>query len=246
MAELDTGFVKRTIPFGELGSWAPKFDDSQLIPRERWSQLIVELGDDTLSNKIKKQQKKGKMNALDQGQTQYCWASAPVNCVRIHHMLTRNKVLDLSPASVAATIKNYQNLQGNAAEALRFIAERGVAPSSEWENYLYDDRSLNIDNTTAADHKVTKWWDLDPGSIFDQLATCLLNLLPVAVGYDDFMGRPGFGHEVTAVDLVDFGGGQFGIRIWNSYGDGWEEGGFCVLNPFHAIPQDAVAVAWAQ
>ena len=70
---------------------------------------------------------------------------------------------------------------------------------------------------------------------FDQLATCLLSGIPVAIGLN------WWSHEVTAMDLVETSPGVFGVRIWNSWGDGWEDRGMAVLSQSKATPDDAVA-----
>ncbi|MBI2807907.1 MAG: hypothetical protein HYX68_23230 [Planctomycetes bacterium] len=175
------------------------------------------------------------MKSLDQDGTNYCWANGPVNCVRVIRAVNGQPFVDLSPASVAAPFTHYRNEGGFGTDALRYIVEHGVASTEFWPANAIDPRFDTPEmRKNAAKHRVTEWYDLRPGN-FDQLATCLLLGFPVAVGYN------WWGHEVTALDLVETSPGVFGVRIWNSWGDSWSERGMAVLSESKGTPDDAVA-----
>src|SRR5206468_3151790 len=123
----------------------------------------------------------------------------------------------------------------------------------------------------AALHKVTAGWvDLasapyDRNLTFDQVGTLLLSNVPVVSDYN------WWGHSVCAMDLVngtqmrdntrdpssgkkaalrvfdeiwgmnDPVTGGYGVRILNSWGDGWSDHGMGLLSSSKAVPNGAVA-----
>jgi len=48
-------------------------------------------------------------------------------------------------------------------------------------------------------------------------------------------------HSVAGLDPEEVEPGSFGIRIWNSWTDGWSENGTAVLRGDKALPNGAVA-----
>jgi hypothetical protein len=232
--QLGRGLIPRdfeAVPHGSM-AFAPAFDQPN-IPRSQWPSMIraMEASQSRLSDVVRG----AGLASLHQGSTNYCWANAPVNCVRVIRAMNNQPPVDLSPASVAAPIKHYQNLGGFGPEALKFIVTNGIAETSFWPANAIDRRFDTPEmRANALRHKVSEWYDLLPRN-FDQLATCLLMGFPVAVGYDWWR------HEVTALDLVEVTPGKFGVRIWNSWGDTWSEQGMAVLVEQQGTPDDAVA-----
>jgi hypothetical protein len=136
---------------------------------------------------------------------------------------------------VAAPIKSYRNHGGWGSQALEYIIEKGIVPVEQWpanaiSRKYYTDENLEI----AEDFKVTEWYDLEPRN-FGELMTCLLLRIPVAVGYN------WWSHEVSAIDPVALGNGDYGVRIRNSWGMGYGTDGYAVLAERKATPDDAVA-----
>ena len=204
-----------------------------IIPRGEWSGRIKEL--EKAQARLSDIVRAANMPSLNQNGTKYCWANAPVNCVRIIRAVNNQPFVELSPASVAARFTNYQNVGGFGTDALKFIVDNGVCSTALWPANAIDQQfDTQASRANAAQHKVTEWLDLKPRS-FDQLATFLLLGFPVAVGYNWWE------HEVTALDLVETSPGVFGVRIWNSWGDSWSDRGMAVLSESRGTPDDAVA-----
>lgn len=162
-----------------------------------------------------------------------CWINAPVHAMEITRLLQGQQHVSLSPASCGAIIKNFRNVGGWGTEGLRFLAEHGAVPSAVWPDNSIDRR---YDNATSRNHrqyyKATEWWELRPRSL-DELMTCLLLRMPVAVGLN------WWGHEVLAVHPVKKNG-QYGYVIDNSWGTSWGDNGRGILLGDKAVPDDAV------
>lgn len=219
------------VPFGSM-PFAAKFD-LPVIDRSKWSQLI----DSMTQNKTRLSDvvRRSGMKSLNQERTNFCWSNGPVNCVRITRLVMGAPHVDLSPASVACPINGFVNKGGWGTEALARIVSHGVTNTKFWPANAIDRKYFTDESKQdALLHRVTEWYDLQPRN-FGQLMTCLFLGFPVAVGYN------WWGHEVTALDPVEISPGKFGVRIYNSWGDDWEDGGMSVLTESKATPDDAVA-----
>jgi hypothetical protein len=164
-----------------------------------------------------------------------CWVHGPTTALHLLQKRDGGEFISLSPASVGAKIKNFRNVGGWGKEAIEFIEKYGICPSSQWPVNAIDrkyDTQANKD--LAKKFKVVDWLECVPRNV-KQMMTCLLRRIPVAVGYN------WWGHEVCAIDPVHLGRNQFGIRIWNSWGDSWGERGMSVLTGSKMPPDDAVA-----
>lgn len=206
--------------------------DLPLIPRSEWPGRIEEM--EKTKTRLSDLCTQADLNCLDQNGTNYCWANAPVHCVEILRVVSGQPKIYLSPASVAAPIKNYSNSGGWGSQALDYIIKHGICPVDMWPPNA---RKRDLDNETSRarrkDFMVSEWYDLkDRGT--DQMITCLLLRIPVAVGYN------WWGHEVTAVDPV-WRDGKIAIRIRNSWGMSYGDRGYAVLTGNKMIPDDAVA-----
>jgi hypothetical protein len=146
------------------------------------------------------------------------------------------KHIPLSPASVAAPIKNFRNVGGWGSEALNYIQQHGCAPQEDWPANAIERRYDNSESQASRKKFVIdEFWELKPRN-FDELATCLLYGVPVAVGYN------WWGHEVMAHDLVARDGtDRYAIEIDNSWGTNWSDNGHGLLEGSKALPDEAVA-----
>jgi hypothetical protein len=79
-------------------------------------------------------------------------------------------------------------------------------------------------------HKVTEDWvdlkqPIDSANLtVQQLATCLLLNVPVAVDYDEW------GHSICAVRWMRVEAGVYAPKIWNSWTDAWGSMGMGIIN----------------
>lgn len=228
-----TGLKARNWEEKPLGTFCQPLD-IPLIPRSEWKDRIEEqektqsrLVDllDVMNVPVKNQQ-----------QTNYCWINAPVFCLEVIRAVQGQKYIELSPASVGAKIKNFKNVGGWGTEGLQYLVDHGAVPASLWPCNAIDRKY----DTKAADaerpkYQVDEWYELRRRS-FDQLMTCLLLRIPVAIGLN------WWGHEVTALSPVVLSGrDNFGAIIGNSWGVDWGDRGRAVLTEAKATPDDAVA-----
>ena len=202
------------------------------IPRGEWADRI-EKQEKTRSRLIDLKRWRG-FSSLNQQQTNYCWANGVVACLHYVRALMGLPHVALSPASVAAPIKNFANRGGWGSEALKYIIEHGVAPQTTWPANAIDRQYVEPSSEVRKYYRVTEWWELRPRNL-EQLVSCLLFRIPVAVGYN------WWGHEVMAHDVVVLGRDYFGIIIDNSWGTNWGDAGHSVLKDSKMLPDEAVA-----
>lgn len=215
-----------------------------LIPRSEWSDRIKE----QVATKSRLSDVRNTGNAgqpipsLDQNPWGYCWAHSTTHAVMILRAKDNQPYVPLSAFAVAATIKNGRDEGGWGAQSLEFATQRGIPDQKFWPQ---KDASLSHGTAecwaNAALHKPTEAWvdvsapQWDRDLSFDQVATCLLTGVPVVGDFN------WWGHSVCLLDLVEPTPGSFGVRIWNSWGDGWGEKGLAVVTGSKAIPDGATA-----
>lgn len=179
------------------------------------------------------------LKCKDQQQTNYCWINSPTYCLEYVRLLQNQKVVELSPASAGAPIQNFRNVGGYGKLALQWIEERGLVPTELWPDNAIDRRYYTPENRQAAlDYRASEWWVFEPGDLLAVLS-CSVGLgIPVSVGLN------WWSHQVTYADgrLVD---GEPWPVIRNSWGMGWQDMGYAVLQGQRARPDDAVAPAVA-
>lgn len=211
---------------------ANPFPDSLLIPRSEWQARIQEL--DATKSSIPDLCDQAGLPVKDQKRTNYCWANAPTHCVEVVRVLEGHAPVVLSAASVGAQVKNYWNTGGWGKEALDFIIAHGVVPDDKWPNAEINKKYATPENLAEAKKfAVTGWWELEPRNL-DQLISCLLRRVPVAVGYN------WWSHEVTAVRPLWLDG-EVALQIDNSWGQQWGTNGRGTLQGRKMLPDDAVA-----
>jgi len=227
-AGFSRGFVPRDYSEYPEGFYAP-VSALPLIPESEWPERIEAAHEQKtfamyhrdLSN----------FSVLDQDGTNYCWANAPV--AMVHHLRAQQGLphVPLSPASVAAPIKNYRNQGGWGSEALEYIREHGIAPQSLWPanaiSRKYDTPECRAERVK---YLATEVFEELPNRSYEHLVTMLLLGYSVAVGYNWWH------HEVLAVGLAS----KDETIIDNSWTPDWGDNGRGILTRKKAVPDDAV------
>ena len=164
-----------------------------------------------------------------------CWINAPTQAIHyVRARMGQRKVL-FSPASAGAPIKGFRNVGGWGTQGAEWIAEHGICPQEVWPANAISRQYYTEENKKiAAKYRITDWCELKPRS-FDELATCLLLGLPVAIGLN------WWSHEVLAVNLVAKGGKWF-VAIDNSWGSGYGDNGIGLLTEVKGRPDDSVCL----
>ncbi len=234
------GGLPRDYEVQPLEMFAPP-DQIKRIPRSEWSARIKE--QEAQKSRISDVLLRANIPSLDQGPNGYCWGHSTVGCVQAVRAISNRPYVPLSAYMVCAIIKKGRNEGGWCGLSAKFLREVGVCSQALWPQ---GDRSLSLDNDAcrkdAATRKVTEdWVDLgrdlyDQNLTFDMVATCLLSGVPVAGDFN------WWSHSVLLCDLVEVSSNAFGIRMRNSWGDGWGEKGFSILQGSKANTDGAVAV----
>jgi len=214
--------------------------DIPLIPESEWAdRLAQKIKDQSQLSDIRNQGMFGKrIPSRDQDGEPYCWAHSSTSAALIARAVNNQPYADLSAFAVACMIKNYRSEGGWSEESLKFIESRGIPTSKTWPQQSKS--RANDKPETWAEAKENRftpeWMNLTSGNkalIKQQLVTCLLLGIPCTTDYS------WWSHAIIALDLVSLS--PFRIRIWNSWGDSWSEGGTGILEASKAIPDDSQA-----
>lgn len=239
------GLVPRDFASHPVGSFAPP-GEMTLIPRGEWSERICEM--ERTKSRLSDLRQIGDAGrpipSLDQGPWGYCWAHGPVAAALLLRAVQNQPYVPLSAFGVAFTIKQGRDEGAWGALALDFIRDRGIPTEADWPQF---DRRQRAPTDpiwrTAKQYRVTAgWMELTPpvwdrDMTIDQVMTCLLNRVPVCADFN------WWGHHVCLMDPVEVSPGRFGVRLWNSWGDGWSHQGMAVLTDSKMVPDNAVAPA---
>lgn len=230
--EFGRGFDPDTRPDEGFAAAAPaaEFPRALLVPRSEWQARIEER--DRLGLTARARCAEAGVPSKDQGSTNYCWAYSPTYCVEVLRTLMGLPHVALSAASVGGPVTNYRNVGGFGNRALEWISEAGIVPESLWPNRAIDRRyATEAARRRALDYRVTDW--IVPRT-YDECVSLVLRDLPVSVGYNWWR------HQVTWVDLA-WRDGQAWPVIRNSWGEGWGESGYSIIEGRRATPDDACA-----
>lgn len=212
------------------GAAADPFPPELLIPRSEWQARIAEM--EATQSRISDWIRAVGLPPQNQGQTNFCWANAPTHCVEIIRSQQNQRMVILSPASVACQVNGYRNQGGWGKDALEWIIAHGVVPVDKWPANAIDRRYATPNALVIAQqYRIDEWTELAPRNI-DQLVSMLLHRMPVAIGLN------WWGHEVTACDPIWLDG-TVAVRIRNSWGN-WGDNGFGILQGSKMLPDDAV------
>ena len=207
-----------------------------LIPRSEWADRIQEM--EQTKSRLTDLGKQHGITVKSQDGIGYCWAFGTVTACEYARARMGLPHVELSATSVAGPIKNYADRGGWGKEAFDYIVPKGIAPTSMWpevptgRNPRYDTPESQAERQKF---RFTEWFEIRRGD-FDALMTALLNRMPAAIGLN------WWGHLVCALDPVALPGGGFGVRIQNSWGTNWSEGGFGILTQSKATPDDITVV----
>ena len=227
------GFSGRDFDAYPLGSLAKKAD-SAVIPRSEWDHIILSM--EKAKTRPSDYANFLNVECLNQGSTNYSWASAPIYCVMFARAASGLRNITLSTASVGATVKHFKNEPGCIIEAIEHIFEFGAVSNENWpQNEIEMSYNVASNISSFRGTRVVDWYDLAPGN-FDQLMTHLLKRIPVAVGYN------WWSHAVVAADPVAFGDGKYGIRVRSSWGNNYGDNGYIILTENQASPDEAIAI----
>lgn len=218
----------------EYGDLASPFPQDLLLPRHEWQARIQEM--EERKTRISDVVTLAGLPCKDQGQTNYCWINAPVHLIEVIRVLQGQEPVSLSPASAGAPIKSYRNVGGWGKEGLEYLVQYGCVPVEKWPANAIDRRYNTAENRELAlKYRVVEWWELRPRNL-DEVMSCLLRRIPIAVGYNWWR------HEVSLYDPV-WVNGQPGGRLRNSWGMSWPKplaGGYSILQGSRLLPDDAV------
>lgn len=173
-----------------------------------------------------------------------CWSHSTTGCVQAQRAFAGLPYVPLSAYAIAATIKQGRNEGGWCGLSAKFAREKGIPSQAIWPQGDRDYRRYDKPETwaNAELHKTTEEWadltraEYDQNLSFDVVATCLLLNIPVAGDFNHWS------HSVMLCDLVEVEPGSFGVRLRNSWGDGWGDKGFGVLRGQKAITDGAIAI----
>jgi papain like protease len=229
---MSTGYMAgaRTTPYGRMATTTP-FPSELIIPESEWQARIAEK--EQRQNRISDLVLQAKLPSKNQQQTNYCWCNAPTGTVEMLRVIENEPMVSLSAASVGGPITGYKNVGGWGESALKYIVDNGIVPESLWPVNAINAKYHTPANVQAAlDYRIVGWYELVPKNT-DQMISCLLRNIPVAVGLN------WWGHEVVFCDAVWLNG-AIAIRFRNSWGNSYGSQGFSVLQGTKILADDAV------
>lgn len=255
---LRKGAIPRDLELQPVGASASsqKFEEAMaLISRDQWPELCKEMAaNKLLLSDIRNTGNKGQqIPALDQNGQGFCWAYSTVACMQLLRAVNNEPFVQLSPHAVACKIFNFRDQGAWGAMSFDFIVEHGVPSDVYWPQKSMQRHYDNPETwLNAKKYRIAEGWiDLDiphpadADMTFDQVATCLLSLIPVVCDFN------WWGHSVCGMDLVDLKPNlgqqglddpqRWGVRILNSWTNDWGVDGTAVLEGNKAIPDGGCA-----
>lgn len=219
-------------PYGSMPYGASPYPK---IPRHEW-QARIEEGHAKKTFPIYHNLRK-KVPIKNQRKTNYCWINSVVGAIQAARAMSGLPTVALSSASAGAPGKGYQNVGGWTGEAITMIAKYGLVPETQWPNDAIESSYFRGTRAVAQQYNIGQWFELRRRD-FDELMTCLLLNIPVAVGL------PWWGHSVWYSAPIWDGGP--GVIDDNSWGPEWENKGRSILMEEKANAEEANAISSAK
>ena len=216
---------------------AVKALDFELIPREQWPDLISKKDrEKTWPEDILRDSITG-IQTIDQDGLNYCWAYCVAQEIMSTRCLEGHPYVWLAAESLGGPLVNFRNVGGWPEEAMKAAMTDGIAPMSclnGTEHKLSPSRWAGDWKQQAKKFKVEKFTDLSVANkVFDACCTASFNSRTHAAGFG------WWGHAVLSglrVVLLSLRPLQFGIKIWNNWGEDWKERGMAVLSESKGTP----------
>mgnify|MGYP001589357742 CR=1 FL=1 len=220
------GLVPRDRTTYPVPMFAPP-SEITLFPRSEWDARIDEQEQQQSSlQHIFSRSTDLPIKYLHQNGHGYCWAYSTGNALMLLRALNNQPYIRLNPHAVAAIIKRGRDEGGWCGLSAQFLRDVGIPTETFWKVHSRDTKQDTAGmRVNAAAHKVTEdFVDLtndvyDRNLTTDQLASCLLQNIPCALDYNEWV------HSVCAARWVRIEKGSYGPRILNSWLR-WGENGF--------------------
>lgn len=174
----------------------------------------------------------------DQDGTNFCHANSPAFAMEVNRAMAGLPYVSLSPASIANPITGGSNAGAYIDDDLKQVVNFGVA-----ESRIFPDNHVGLNLWTpeakenAALYRPVECWDMFPDSnIFLRCCTLVLQGVPVCTAYN------WWSHAVTAVGVAVLENGRLGLITRNSWGGGYGDNGYFVLEEGKGTPDEAYAL----
>jgi len=217
----------------EVGAFecATVMDESDLIPREQWPDLIAQK--DREKSWVK--DLCAEVPCMDQGHLGYCHAYGPTMAAMCHRIVQNQPHVMLSAESIGGPVTEWRNKGEWPEEDLQQFVTYGACPASMMDKPWSLSPSKWDQNWTTErlKYRVSEYLDglLSRGKAFDAAMTMALRNLPGAAGFT------WWSHEVAyCLHAKDLGRGKFAIGGRNSWGADYGEDGFFYLEEGKGTP----------
>ncbi len=169
---------------------------------------------------------------LNQSYLGYCHGFGPAGAEMGLRAFMGAPTIKLSGSSIAAPTVGFQNRGAWIMDDLRQLAAHGVNTVEEYPELSMNPRDYNeASQRQAATRRLSQWYEGDRRN-FEHTMSCLMNHIPVVVGLN------WWGHCVYYVDAVEVRPGVFGVLARNSWGPGYGDDGWFILEEGRATPDE--------
>lgn len=184
----------------------------------------------------------GKVPSLNQGAFPYCWTHSGTMSVMLARLKAGLPYLRLSAMAIACIMKNYKAVGGWGADAVAFMAARGV-PTTEFWMEGSNLRKWDTPQTweSAALHKVEEGWIDMQTEVWDRTMTYAQQMSFLCSGGIIVGDFNWWGHSVCLFDADELDGEPVPVGL-NSWGDAYGDQGEFTLQGDRAIMSGGVGI----